>query len=307
MPGRPQPPATTAPTSFAMPTPPPTRSKQRPKSSSHSTPSARLSASGIAPSQHSTVSPRAILSGSHGRNMETELNLPANTEVPSILSLSSATASAAITENVYHAVATRKTAEDTVKQLARRITHYRAQEERVLREVREVKSKLESLATQQQQQALPSNDYHLQVQVWTSPTSRATGSKQPCREPNTLRSRDQLQFLKNGYDKSINARWKNAQQDRSENVDLAYFDFVLLVWNLLTLLYSSSHATSQNHLLEILDGQHRERLTMEKEREDHALDLIEQMREEETQLALRLQALKFHHEFIKRGLNGTCS
>lgn len=60
----------------------------------------------------------------------------------------------------------------------------------------------------------------------------------------------------------------------------------------------------QHQLLESLEEQHEERLQSEREREHRALDLIEQLREEEKRVALRLQALKFHQEFIERGLSG---
>lgn len=60
----------------------------------------------------------------------------------------------------------------------------------------------------------------------------------------------------------------------------------------------------QHQLLESFEEQHEERLQSEREREHRALDLIEQLREEEKYVVLRLQALKFHQEFIKRGLSG---
>lgn len=57
---------------------------------------------------------------------------------------------------------------------------------------------------------------------------------------------------------------------------------------------------AQHQLLEELENQHDERLQLEKERKQHALELVEQLREEEKHVALRLQALKFHQEFIQR-------
>lgn len=111
--------------------------------------------------------------------------------------------SADTTGNIYLAMAARKSAEDTAKQLARRIAHFRAQEERVLREVQQVKSQLESaLVATHPQPSHSTRDSWADTsdrvrQGWFGhdDTAALSSRVRTRREPHVPRSRDQLQFL----------------------------------------------------------------------------------------------------------------
>ncbi|GAB9468393.1 hypothetical protein Gpo141_00005710 [Globisporangium polare] len=232
------------------------------------------------------------------------------------------------TGNIYHAMAARKSAEDTATQLARRIAHFRAQEERVLREVQEVKSRLETALfvahespsdhqEQQQEGTLwPAigSPKHRPLQGWAEKTGGGfTSNTQSQREPKAPRSREQLQFLAK-QKKVLQTRKLESAKHQKEKRKLALekqklkeeadkHSKVAQKEKIRQEYQRALHerVTKQHQLLESLEGQHEERLQIEKEREHRALSLIEQLREEEKHVALRLQALKFHQEFIKRG------
>lgn len=186
---------------FATPTPPPS---VRPKSSSVGATTVIRRSVPATPAQFVIASPRSGASLSAGRAHESSFERASAT--PALSSSSADT-----TGNIYHAMAARKGAEDTATQLTRRIAHFRAQEERVLREVQDVKSKLESalLAAHQQQTSVPAqhqgggglwptigSPQRCSLQSWTENSGGGCASNtQSRREPKAPRSREQLQFL----------------------------------------------------------------------------------------------------------------
>lgn len=193
---------------FAGPSRPPPPSV-RPKSSSSNASITVISRRSVPPaSVHSAIaSPRSGASLSATRAHESSFRgakaTPLGTASPS-------SSAADTTGNIYHAMAARKSAEDTATQLARRIAHFRAQEERVLREVQEVKSRLETALfvahesppdhqEQQQEGTLwPAigSPKHRPLQGWAEKTGGGfTSNTQSQREPKAPRSREQLQFL----------------------------------------------------------------------------------------------------------------
>lgn len=186
---------------FATPTRPPPPSV-RPKSSSVSATTAIKRSVPATPAQSAIASPRSRASLSAERAQESSFKRASATPA-----LSSSAADT--TGNIYHAMVARKSAEDTATQLARRIAHFRAQEERVLREVQDVKSKLESalLAAHQQQTSASaqhqgglwpaiSSPQRRSLQSWTENSGgRCASNTQSRREPKAPRNREQLQFL----------------------------------------------------------------------------------------------------------------
>lgn len=188
---------------FAAPTRPPPPCV-RPKSSSSASSTAATRRSVALAAAHSAMpSPRSRPLLSAGRAQDGNLEKARVTTATSPILPSSA---ANTTGNVYHAMAARKSAEDTATQLARRIAHFRAQEERVLREVQDVKSKLESAllvaSTSEQRQHQQDEEgalwpvigspHHHPLQGWTENNCASSQSR---REPKAPRSREQLQFL----------------------------------------------------------------------------------------------------------------
>ncbi|KAJ0404604.1 hypothetical protein P43SY_005562 [Pythium insidiosum] len=208
---------------------------------------------------------------------------------------------AAATGNVYLATAARKSAEETAKQLARRIAHFRAQEERVLREVQQMKERLEHLLTTVDDKSESPEDAPTTTVATAPPVpprrpASATVSRAVNRvEPKVPRSREQLQLLTMALE-------KQREKDEAELIRRAAVKERIRrerQWAM------EQRAARQHQLLEALEQQHQERLAREQQREHETRRLIQDMQEEEKNIALRLQALQVHQEHIKRELQGS--
>ncbi|KAJ8571951.1 hypothetical protein ON010_g4878 [Phytophthora cinnamomi] len=114
-------------------------------------------------------------------------------------------------ENIYHVVVARMDAEDAAQQLARRIAHFRAQEERALRDMQTMRTRLEATLTKTQTQSDPSDileaNYPLSLQghhsITTDRNAYSNVGIKPTKMPSSERkrkwkvprSREQLEFL----------------------------------------------------------------------------------------------------------------
>ncbi|TMW63603.1 hypothetical protein Poli38472_002544 [Pythium oligandrum] len=233
-------------------------------------------------------------------------------------------AASVTTGNVYHALSARKSAEETAKQLARRIAHFRAQEERVLREVQHMKQRLEFLLSPREEAVDESTAVATPVETPRGnssrsrrPLSAAAGSQRsPRLEPKTPRSREQLQFL-NKQRRIIQIRKLESARQQKERRKMALDaqrqkeeaeqERRAALKERIRLQQQQAlelRAAKQHQQLESLEHQHYDRLRTEQLLEQHARSMIDEMREEEKNLALRLQALQVHQEHIKRSLEG---
>ncbi|KAG1701587.1 hypothetical protein DVH05_010888 [Phytophthora capsici] len=216
--------------------------------------------------------------------------------------------------DIYHVIVARKGAEDTAQQLARRISHFRAQEERALLEVKTMRTHLET-RLQKPQVKLQSTGDPL------DPTSKVfykqngvSMPSHPKRKLKVPRSREQLDFLAKqkraremhnlevarqqkerlklalAEQQAKEAERYHQRRRRNERIRAKEQEVI------------DQRIEKQRQLREAATKQHYERLMTEKRRQHEALTLIAQMEEEERNLRLRLEALHFHREYMEQEL-----
>ncbi|KAK1931020.1 Reticulocyte-binding protein 2 a [Phytophthora citrophthora] len=206
-------------------------------------------------------------------------------------------------------------AEDAAQQLARRISHFRAQEERALREVKTMRTHLET-RLQKPQVELQSIGDPLDPRV-SKAFLKQNGVSIPSRPKRKLkvpRSREQLDFL---------AKQKRAREMHKLEVARQQKERIKLA-----LAEQQAKEAARDHqrrcrkerirareqevieqrierqrqLREAATKQHHERLMTERQRQHEALNRVAQMEEEERNLRLRLEALHVHREYMEQEL-----
>jgi hypothetical protein len=143
----------------------------------------------------STASSRRLSYGGVGH--DTSSGLPADEQASQTPARNSASTT---TGTIYHAMTARKNAEEMAKQLARRIAHYRAQEEKVLREVQLAKQRLENLLASENASGTgedtvgppPRSPHAVKRPISATTHTSRMAQRNDLKIP---RSREQLQFL----------------------------------------------------------------------------------------------------------------
>ncbi|ETM49804.1 hypothetical protein L914_06026 [Phytophthora nicotianae] len=239
--------------------------------------------------------------------------------------------------SIYHVIVARKDAEDTAQQLARRISHFRAQEERVVREMQTMRTRLETnlkktregsnfrVGVPGQVRQMP-RSMHLPGQNATSlhqhvsqgNSKQKGGSTSPGykRKLNVPRSREQREFLAK-QKRALEQRKLEVARQQRERVKLALAgqkakeadqEYKRRCRNERIRAEEQQvielRVEKQRQLREAATKQHYERLMAEKQRQHEALNLVTLMEEEERNLRLRLEALHFHREYMEQELCG---
>ncbi|KAL3671988.1 hypothetical protein V7S43_002653 [Phytophthora oleae] len=214
--------------------------------------------------------------------------------------------------NIYHVIVARKDAEDTAQQLARRISHFRAQEERALREVKIMRTQLETSLQKPQVELQSPGDSRIS-QVF-SKQKGASMSSRPKRKAKVPRSREQLDFLAK-QKRALEMHKLEVARQQKERLKLALAEQQAKEAErdherrcrkerirAKEQQVIEQRIEKQRQLREAATKQHYERLMTEKQRQHEALNLIAQMEEEERNLRLRLEALHFHREYMEQEL-----
>ncbi|KAG7376760.1 hypothetical protein PHYPSEUDO_012785 [Phytophthora pseudosyringae] len=240
--------------------------------------------------------------------------------------------------NIYRVVVARKDAEDAAQQLARRIAHFRAQEERVLSEMQTMRTHLETSLKKTHEgskssHGAPAQVFHttrsMQLQGQNSISlhpsvtqaaarpkgaSTASGYKRKLKVP---RSREQLDFLAK-QKRALEVHKLEAARQQKERRKLALAEQKAKDaeqeykrrCRKERIRAEEQQAieqriAKQRQLREAATKQHYERLMTEKQRQHEALNLVSEMEEEERNLRLRLEALHFHREYMEQELCGS--
>ncbi|KAF4046526.1 hypothetical protein GN244_ATG00915 [Phytophthora infestans] len=226
--------------------------------------------------------------------------------------LAAETASGRDAENIYHVIVARKDAEDTAQTLARRISHFRTQEERVVREMQTMRTRLEtnlkkprqrprtSVGTGQAHQTSHLHPLPLQHNVPQSSAKQKNREQRDfiAKQKRTLElrklevARQQKERLKLALagQKAKEADQEYKRRCRNERIRAEEQQAKEL------------RAEKLRQLREAATKQHFERLMTEKQRQHEALNLVAVMEEEERNLRLRLEALHFHREYMEQEL-----